>query len=295
MPATPINGERGLRLPVWLAPRPKPIGAGDDLKKSLRGEKLVTVCEEARCPNLADCFGRGVATFMLLGDICTRTCGFCAVSTGVPGPVDKSEPKRVADMVRRMGLRHAVLTSVDRDDLEDGGAGQFVAAIHALRETAAEVTVEVLIPDFGGSDAALDRVAASGPQVLNHNLETVRRLQGVVRPDGKYEHSLGVLEWVNKRYPGMLTKSGLMVGLGETDSELIEAFTDLAAAGCDILTLGQYLRPGRDNLPVDRYLSPEGFGELKAKALEIGFKHVAAAPLVRSSFNAGAVLKELAT
>jgi lipoic acid synthetase len=193
-----------------------------------------------------------------------------------------------------MGLRHAVLTSVDRDDLEDGGAGQFVATVHALRKTAASVTVEVLIPDFCGSHTALDRVAASGPQVLNHNLETVRRLQGMVRPDGTYDRSLGLLARVKKRYPQVLTKSGLMVGLGETDAELLAACADLAAVGCDILTLGQYLRPGRDNLPVDRYLSPDGFGALKARALEMGFKHVAAAPLVRSSFNAGAVLKDLA-
>jgi len=287
------TGALGERLPPWLRAKAAPLGAGDTLRMRLRADGLHTVCEEARCPNLADCFGRGVATFMLLGAVCTRQCGFCAVAGGEPQPVDADEPQRLAQNVARLGLRHVVLTSVDRDDLSDAGAGHFAATIVAIRGQCPGVTVEVLTPDFGGVPNLINRVVDAVPEVFNHNLETVRRLQERVRPQGDYERSLGVLKRAKMRCPQMLTKSGLMVGLGETDDELLEACEDLRAVGCDLLTMGQYLRPGRRQLPVARYLSPDGFAELKGQVLKMGFKHVAAAPRVRSSFNAGAVLAAL--
>ncbi len=287
-------GDPGQRLPAWIAGKPAPLGVGHGLMKSLRVDGLHTVCEEARCPNLSDCFGRGVATFMILGDVCTRSCGFCAVRHGTPGPVDADEPMRLAGAARRMGLRHVVITSVDRDDLADAGSGQFAATVGAVRNACPDATVEVLTPDFGGDLDGVDRVAEAGPTVYNHNLETVSRLQAAVRPRGGYRRSLSVIERVKRRFPDLLTKSGLMVGLGETDDELLAAMADLAGAGCDLLTLGQYLRPGRHQLPVDRYLPPDGFRRLKAAAERMGFKHVAAAPRVRSSFHAGGVLKQLA-
>ncbi|MBI5137460.1 MAG: lipoyl synthase [Nitrospirae bacterium] len=288
------TGEGNGRLPRWVTGKPAPLGAGHEVRARLRGAGLASVCEEARCPNLADCFGRGVATFMILGDTCTRRCGFCAVAHGAPAPPDADEPARLAGAALGMGLRHVVVTSVDRDDLADGGAAHFAATVAALRATLPAATVEVLTPDFGGRGESVDRVADARPAVYNHNLETVARLQSVARPDGDYRRSLAVLARVKARHPRMWVKSGLMAGLGETDAELDAAFRHLRDAGCDLLTLGQYLRPGRDQLPVARYLEPADFARLKARALEMGFAHVAAGPRVRSSFNAGPVLAALA-
>ncbi|MDH5526613.1 MAG: lipoyl synthase [Nitrospirota bacterium] len=283
-----------VRLPPWMTGRPHAIGAADPLKAELRRAGLVTVCEEARCPNLAECFGRGVATFMILGDTCTRACAFCAVATGTPAPPDRSEPERLAQAAARMGLSHVVITSVDRDDLPDGGAGQFVAAIRAVRKALPAATVEVLTPDFQGNLQASLMVAEAGPEVFNHNLETVSRLYPDVRPGADYGGSLEVLAAVKEKFPHGVTKSGLMAGLGETDAELIDLFRDLRETGrCDVLTVGQYLRPTAAHRPVARYLTPAEFAGLKEKALKMGFHHVSAGPRVRSSFNAGGLLAAL--
>ena len=292
MRAPALHPENNPRLPLWIAPKPASVGAGDDLRRRLRQAGLATVCEEARCPNLADCFERGTATFMILGSICTRACAFCAVAGGTPLPPDPEEPARLARAARHMGLSHVVITSVDRDDLADGGASHFVESIQAVRKVLPAATVEVLVPDFAGNPDAVLTVAKAAPDVLNHNLETVPRLYGQVRPGADYAGSLRLVERVKSEFSG-LTKSGLMVGLGETDEELYAVFSDLLAAGCDILTVGQYLRPGAAHRPVSRYLTPQAFAVLKGRALEMGFRHVSAGPRVRSSFNAGGVLASL--
>jgi lipoic acid synthetase len=275
-----------LPLPPWIRVR---LRQGQDLARLrglLRDSTLHTVCEEARCPNLWECWNRGTATFMILGDICTRSCGFCAVKTGRPLTLDQDEPRRVAEAVRAMGLTHAVVTSVNRDELADGGASVFAETIGAIRAITPGCTVEVLIPDFQGSEAALRTVLDAGPDILNHNTETVPRLYPTVRPQARYERSLDVL--ARAKAGGARVKTGLMVGLGETAEELLVVFSDLRAAGCDILTLGQYLQPTRDHVPVDRYYSPEEFERLREEALELGFAHVEAGPLVRSSYHADA-------
>jgi len=254
---------------------------------------MVTVCEEARCPNLGDCFSHDHATFMILGDTCTRRCGFCAVTQGTPPPPDPDEPMRLARTARRMGLRHVVVTSVDRDDLADGGAHQFTATLDALHEILPDATVEVLIPDFGGDPAPVQAICNAAPTVLNHNLETVSRQYDGVRPGADYGGSLALLAGVKARHPDLITKSGLMAGLGETDAELLDACRDLAATGCDILTLGQYLRPTRRQRPVHRYLTPEAFLQLRAQALDMGFRQVLAGPRVRSSLGAEGTLNRL--
>jgi len=282
-----------MRLPDWIAGRPQALSAGDGLRRVLRGAGLATVCEEARCPNLATCFERGVATFMILGATCTRACAFCAVHTGTPRPPEPDEAERLANAAAAMGLRHVVITSVDRDDLADGGAGAFVAAIAAVRRRLPDATVEVLTPDFRGVPGAADRIAAAGPEVFNHNLETVPRLYDAVRPGADYRRSLDLLARVKALAPAAAVKSGLMVGLGETDAELLAVLADLREAGCDVLTLGQYLRPSARHRPVARYLTPHAFARLKAEAEALGFAHVAAGPRVRSSFNAAAHLKAL--
>jgi lipoic acid synthetase len=274
------------RLPRWVAARARPLGSGHDTRALLKTAGLVTVCEEARCPNLAHCYGRGVATFMVLGDVCTRSCAFCAVRTGTPAPPDLGEPGRLARTAARMGLQHVVVTSVDRDDLEDGGIGHFARTVAAIREALPEAVVEVLTPDFRGVPGAAARIAAAGANVFNHNLETVPRLYGAVRPGAEYRRSLDLLEGVKAAAPWVTTKSGLMVGLGESDAELIDVFADLKSVGCDVLTVGQYLRPSRGHRPVSRYLPPEGFERLRARARALGFAHVAAGPMVRSSFHA---------
>ena len=272
------------RHPEWIKVR---MPGGDnyaELKRLMRGADLHTVCEEARCPNLAECWARRTATFMILGDVCTRSCGFCAVKTGRPTGLDLDEPGRVAAAAKRMGLRHVVVTSVNRDELEDGGAAVFAATIRELRREIEGCQVEVLIPDFRGVREALEVVFAERPDVLNHNTETVPRLYPTVRPQARYERSLEVVG--RAKASGLRTKSGLMLGLGEHRDELRMVFRDLAAVGCDVLTLGQYLQPTRAHLPVAEYVTPEVFRELKEEALDYGFDHVESGPLVRSSYHA---------
>ena len=252
----------------------------------MREERLNTVCEEAHCPNIGECWEAGTATFMILGDTCTRSCGFCAVKTGRPGALDRLEPMRVASAVREMGIGHAVITSVNRDDEADGGAEIFAETIRWIRKLSPGTSVEVLIPDFVGNWEALAAVMAAQPEILNHNTETVPRLYSRVRPKARYERSLELLRRARELDPGVTTKSGLMVGLGETKHELLLVFADLVDNGVDALTLGQYLRPSRKHLPMVRYYAPEEFEELKSEALALGFRHVEAGPLVRSSYHA---------
>ncbi len=275
-----------LPRPPWLKVR-FPAGPNfQAIQDLMRGQELHTVCEEARCPNIGDCWSRGTATFMILGDTCSRSCGFCAVKTGRGGTVDTGEPARVALAVQRMGLRHAVVTSVNRDELEDGGASIFADTIRWIRRLSPETTIEVLISDFKGDEAALAAVIDARPEILNHNTETVPRLYREVRPQAIYTRSLALLRRAKDLDPSGLTKSGVMVGLGETRAELLQVFADLAGNNVDILTVGQYLRPAPRHLPVQRYWLPEEFADLKEAALTLGFRHVEAGPLVRSSYHA---------
>jgi lipoyl synthase len=272
--------------PAWLKAK-APVGENfHQLKKLARGLGLHTVCESAQCPNIGECWNHRTATFMLLGDICTRRCGFCAVPKGRPQPLDCDEPRRVAEAVATLGLKHAVITSVNRDDDNLGGARIFAETIAEVRRVAPDCRVEVLIPDFQGLDAALCIVLDARPDVLNHNTESVPRLYRVVRSGARYERTLRLLDNAKKFSPGMVTKSGVMVGLGETMTELVDVFRDLAARGVDILTVGQYLRPSRDHLPIARFYTPEEFQYLKEEALGLGFRHVESGPLVRSSYHA---------
>ena len=274
------------RLPEW-ARKGSPLAPGARaLRVLLREKGLNTVCEEARCPNLGECFSRGTATFMLLGDRCTRRCGYCAVATARPQPPDAGEPDRVAEAAARLGLRHVVLTAVARDDLGDGGASHFAAAVRAVRRRLPGARVEVLVPDFRGERPALASVLAARPDVFNHNIETVPRLFPRVRPQGGYRRSLEMLAMARTLRPAQAIKSGLMVGLGETDDEIGAVLGDLRAAGVDIVTIGQYLRPTREHRPVERYVSPEGFGALDRLARGLGFPTVYSGVFVRSSFNA---------
>ena len=273
--------------PDWLKVR---VPGGEnyfELKGIMRGLGLHTVCESARCPNVAECWSHRTATFMILGDLCTRRCGFCAVPKGKPaGELDRDEPARVAEAAERMGLNYIVVTSVDRDDLSDGGAGIFARTILALRERMAGCKVEVLIPDFRGSDEALEIVLEARPDVLNHNIETVPRLYPVARRGSRYDRSLRLLRRSREIAPNIATKSGLMVGLGETMDEIAGVLGDLAAAGVEIVTIGQYLRPSGDQLPVARFYTPEEFLALKREGLKRGLRHVESGPLVRSSYHA---------
>jgi lipoic acid synthetase len=257
----------------------------------LRQEKLTSVCEEARCPNLGECFSRGTATFMLLGDRCTRRCDYCSVATAKPLPPDSGEPARVADAAFRLGLRYVVLTAVARDDLNDGGASQFAATLAAIRARLPEARVEVLTPDFLGSPLALGAVLAAAPDVFNHNIETVPRLFPRVRPQGGYRRSLELLAAAKRIKPAQLTKSGLMVGLGESDDEIAGVLEDLRAVEVDIVTLGQYLRPTRGHAPVDRYVTPDGFRAFAELARRLGFPTVYSGVFVRSSYNAEEVAR----
>lgn len=278
------NEQERPRRPDWLKVR-VPLGERfSELKHLMEGQRLNTVCEEARCPNIAECWNAGTATFMILGDICTRSCGFCAVATGRPGKLDLDEPFRVAEAIRAMEIRHAVITSVNRDELADGGAAIFAETIRQARLVNPSITVEVLIPDLRGIRWALDILLAARPDILNHNTETVPRLYPEVRPQAKYERSLDIIRW--SKEAGMVTKSGLMLGLGERIEEVLCVMEDLRGAGCDILTLGQYLQPTKGHLPVERYVHPDEFRWLKGKGLGIGFRHVEAGPLVRSSYHA---------
>ena len=278
-----------LRLPEFARTGDPLSPRAHGLRLLLREERLNTVCEEARCPNLAECFARGTATFMLLGDRCTRRCGYCSVETGRPLPVDADEPRRVAEAAARLRLRYVVLTSVARDDLADGGAGHFADAVRAVRAALPAARVEVLTPDFKGDRAALSSVLAAEPDVFNHNIETVPRLFPGVRAQGSYRRSLDLLSAARTVRPGQVTKSGLIVGMGETDGEIVDVLRDLRACGVDIVTLGQYLRPTREHLPVHRYVPPAGFDALADEARALGFPTVHAGVFVRSSFNAGEV------
>ena len=275
------------RRPEWLKVR---IPGGDnyfDLKRLMRGLSLHTVCESARCPNIGECWQHRTATFMILGELCTRRCGFCAVPKGRPaGEVDEAEPERVAEAAAEMGLKYVVVTLVDRDDLADGGATIFAYTIGALRRRIPDCRVEVLIPDFRGSDAALEIVLRARPDILNHNTETVPRLYPVARRGSFYERSLRLLRRSRDFAPTIPTKSGLMVGLGETFDETCAVLADLAAAGVDIVTIGQYLRPSREQLPVARFYTPEEFAALKQEGERLGIRHVESGPLVRSSYHA---------
>jgi lipoic acid synthetase len=274
------------RLPEWARKGSPLAPEARSLRVLLREKGLNTVCEEARCPNLGECFSRGTATFMLLGDRCTRRCDYCAVATARPQPADPAEPDHVAEAAARLRLRYVVLTAVARDDLEDGGAAHFAAAVRAVRRRLPGARVEVLTPDFKGDGRAIDAVLTAGPDVFNHNIETVPRVFPHVRPQGSYRRSLEVLASVKGRRPAMATKSGLMVGLGETDQEVTAVLGDLRAAGVDIVTLGQYLRPTRHHAPVHRYVTPEGFRALEREARALGFPTVYSGVFVRSSFNA---------
>jgi lipoic acid synthetase len=278
------------RHPDWIRAR-LPSGENyHDLKRLLRSQTLNTVCEEARCPNIGDCWEQRTATIMILGDTCTRACGFCAIKTGRPTWFDDDEPRRVAEAVAALGLEHCVVTSVARDDLPDGGASAFAATIRELRVRCPGMGVEVLIPDFNGQDPPLRTVMEAGPDILNHNVETVERLQKPVRKRARYERSLGVLDRARRHALALgnevHTKSSLMVGLGETRDELSTTFRDLRTVDCDILTIGQYLRPTERHLPLVRYYHPDEFAEMKMEALALGFRHVESGPLVRSSYHA---------
>jgi lipoyl synthase len=277
------------RLPEHCKSPARPGPAVFEMKRMLRARGLHSVCEEARCPNLPECFGRGTVTFMLLGDVCTRACRFCHVATGLGRPVDPNEPAQVAAAAAELGLRHVVLTSVNRDDLPDQGSSQFVRTIAALRQAAPRATVEVLTPDFRGDPDCIDRVADALPEIYNHNLETVPRLYREVRIGARYDRSLALLARVKARRPATITKSGVMLGMGETRTELLDLFGDLRARDVDCLTLGQYLRPTLRHRPVSRYLEPGEFAELADAARGLGFRHVASGPLVRSSFHADTV------
>jgi len=275
----------GARRPEWLKVK---IPSGQNylrLKELMGRHRLHTVCEEARCPNMGECWSAGTATFMILGDVCTRSCGFCAVRTGRPQSLDLEEPARVAEAIRIMEVRHAVITSVNRDELKDGGASVFAATIHAAREARPGMTVEVLIPDFQGDAAALQTIIDAKPDILNHNTETIPRLYPSVRPQAKYARSLELLD--RAKNAGMLTKSGLMLGLGETNEEVLEVLSDLRAVSCDIVTLGQYLQPTKEHLPVERYVTPGEFAMLRERGKTMGFRHIESGPLVRSSYHAG--------
>ena len=276
---------RAVRLPAWFK---VDRGPGENylaLRRLLRDENLHTVCEEAQCPNRRECWNEKTATFMILGDVCTRSCGFCAVGFGRPAAVDWGEPARLAAAVVRLGLRHAVITSVNRDELDDGGASMFVACIEQIRKRS-PCAVEVLIPDFQGNRSALAAVFSARPDLLVHNIETVPRLYPTVRPQAKYDRSLDLLAAASAA--GLPTKTGLMLGLGETADEVREIMSDLVAIGCDILTLGQYLQPTARHLPVDRFVSPDEFAALKQTGEAMGLRHVEAGPLVRSSYHAAA-------
>ena len=292
--------EKGARKTIRIVPRaplPKPpwirVRAASpnsrfyDIKRMLRSQKLHTVCEEASCPNIAECFGKGTATFMILGDICTRRCPFCDVSHGRPLAPDAEEPKHLAETIALLDLKYVVVTSVDRDDLRDGGAAHFVSCITAIRGTSPETTIEVLVPDFRGRlDRALEILAAAPPDVMNHNLETVPRLYRSARPGGDYAHSLRLLQEFKRRHPSVPTKSGLMVGLGETDDEILAVMRDLRAHDVDMVTIGQYLQPSPHHLPVERYVEPAVFSSFEEAARALGFRHAAVGALVRSSYHA---------
>jgi len=284
----PQAGAARLPKPAWIRVRAAtPNSRFHEIKDILRRQQLHTVCEEATCPNIAECFGKGTATFMILGDICTRRCPFCDVAHGRPLAPDANEPQHLAETIARLALRYVVITSVDRDDLKDGGAQHFVDCIRAVRAASPKTTIEVLVPDFRGRlDRALEILQAAPPDVMNHNLETVPRLYKRARPGGDYRHSLRLLQEFKRTHPEVPTKSGLMVGLGERDEEIVAVMRDLRAHDVDMLTIGQYLQPSPHHLPVERYAEPSVFVEYEKQAGAMGFRHAAIGPLVRSSYHA---------
>lgn len=279
------------RKPDWLKIKVRSGENKKEVREILRNLSLNTVCEEANCPNIMECFSRRTATFMILGKVCTRDCTFCNVTKGIPQPVDSNEPFHVARAVKALQLKHVVVTSVTRDDLPDGGAGHFARMVAAVRQMNPDVTIEVLIPDFKGNNEALRVVVEAGPEVINHNVETVPRLYPSVRPSAVYRRSLKVLGEVKKMDKKIKTKSGIMVGLGEKEKEVTGVFADLRAVDCDFLTVGQYLAPSRRHHPVMEYVPPEVFNKYGETAKKLGFKRVASAPLVRSSYHAGQMLE----
>jgi lipoyl synthase len=294
-PADPVAEPHQRRLPPWLK-RPVPVATALlQTRKLINGLQLNTVCVEARCPNLSECWSRHTATFMILGDTCTRHCAFCAVATGRPDAPDDSEPQRLAEATAHLALKHVVITSVTRDDLPDEGAGHFARCIRAVRERLPQSTIEVLVPDFHARPECVQVVTDAAPDVFNHNLEVVESQQQRIRPQADYRRSLETLRLACRQQPALRTKSGLMVGVGETRDELLQAFQDLRSAGCDLLTVGQYLKPkaGDDHVPVARYYPPEEFAELADRARELGFMAVASGPFVRSSYFAETLYREL--
>jgi lipoyl synthase len=279
------------RKPPWLKKKLPPFEELQKVKSIIDGADLHTVCEEARCPNLGECFSRGTATFLILGRVCSRNCGFCAVEKGLPAPVDSAEPEHVARAVRQMALRYIVITSVTRDDLADGGGSHFAKVIRSIRTEDPETRIEVLVPDFAGVTSSLAVVLKEGPDVLNHNVETVPRLYSLVRPQADYARSIDLLRQSKGMHPEILTKSGFMLGLGETGDEILGLMRDLRRAGCDFLTIGQYLQPRQDRLPVTRYIPPEEFDAFKKAGEEMGFRMIASGPFVRSSFHAAQMFR----
>lgn len=285
---TPIkDNTTRLRKPDWIRVKAPQSQGFKDTRDLMRTHKLHTVCEEAACPNIGECWSQGHATVMILGDTCTRACAFCNVKTGVPGKVDADEPRHLAEAVGKLGLKHVVITSVDRDDLEDGGAAHFAQCIEYLRMTAPDTTVEILTPDFQKKDGAIEVVARAKPDVFNHNVETVPRLYRPIRPGARYFHSLYLLQRVKELDPSIFTKSGLMVGLGETKEEVLQLMDDLRAADVDFITIGQYLQPTPAHAPVDRFVTPDEFRYYERVAKTKGFLMVSASPLTRSSYHAG--------
>ena len=279
------------KRPDWLKIK-LPVGDNyNEVRNLMRRLKLNTVCEEANCPNIAECWNHRTATFMILGNICTRTCGFCNVKSGLPTELDFDEPRRVVESIKELNLRHAVITSVNRDELADGGAVIFKEMIRIARIEVPDCTIEILIPDFKGEEHAFEIIMQAPPDILNHNLETVKRMYHVVRPQAKYDRSLKLIEWFKEKR--LKTKSGLMVGIGEKPDEVLEVMNDLASHGCDILTIGQYLQPTKQHLPVDRYVTPEEFRMYKEEGLKMGFKIVESSPLVRSSYHADEHAREV--
>ncbi len=281
------------RRPPWIRVRAPSGQTYEELRQLMRGKALHTVCEEAQCPNLGECWGKGTATFLMMGDTCTRSCGFCDIQTGRPNPLDWAEPNRIAESVRAMGLQHVVITSVNRDDRPDGGAPLFAMVIRRIRQLQPGCSVEVLIPDFKGSEWALKIVMDAQPEILNHNVETVPRLFKVVQPQDRYQWALDTLRNAKAMQPLVLTKSGIMLGLGETIEEVLQTMADLVNIGVDILTLGQYLQPSKRHLPIARYYTPAEFDELREAGLNMGFKWVESGPLVRSSYRAAEQVRQL--
>lgn len=281
------------RRPPWIRVKAPGGETYEKIRHLMRSKTLHTVCEEAQCPNLGECWGRGTATFLMMGDTCTRSCGFCDIKTGRPNPLDWGEPNRIAQSVQAMGLHHVVITSVNRDERADGGAPIFAMVIHRIRQLQPGCSIEVLIPDFKGSETALKIVMDAQPEILNHNVETVPRLFKKVQPQDQYQWALATLENAKKMDPLVLSKSGIMLGLGETMAETLDTMQDLVGVGVDILTLGQYLQPSKKHLPIARYYTPAEFEQLREQGLEMGFKWVESGPLVRSSYRAAEQVREL--